>query len=113
MGSLECPLGSCTRHRRRSVFGPWQRPGMASENGEYFPHPSRGKADFESEAGWKSERLSPAQIAAAMCERGERDFSKPVFRGAFGPMLLHFVEQADLTPDEVRELERVLKQKNK
>ena len=40
-------------------------------------------------------------------------FLNRVFRGAFGPMLLHFVEQADLTPDEVRELERVLKQKNK
>jgi predicted transcriptional regulator len=26
-------------------------------------------------------------------------------------MLLHFVEQAELTPEEIRELERALKQK--
>lgn len=50
----------------------------------------------------------------AQCVRAESDsFLQRVFRGAFGPMLLHFVEQADLTPEEIRELERVLKQKKK
>ena len=40
-------------------------------------------------------------------------FLKRVFRGACGPMLLHFVERADLSPEEIRELEQVLKQKKK
>jgi BlaI family penicillinase repressor len=40
-------------------------------------------------------------------------FLQRVFRGACGPMLLHFVEQADLSAEEIRELERVLKQKKK
>src|SRR5688500_1010630 len=44
------------------------------------------------------------------CIRAEGEsFLNRVFRGAFGPMLLHFVEQADLSPEEIRELERVLK----
>lgn len=34
-----------------------------------------------------------------------------VFRGAAGPMLLHFCEQADLTAEEIRELEKLLKKK--
>ena len=40
-------------------------------------------------------------------------FLQRVFRGACGPMLLHFVEQADLSAEEIRELERVLKEKKK
>jgi BlaI family penicillinase repressor len=40
-------------------------------------------------------------------------FLKRVFRGSFGPMLVHFVEQAELSSDEIRELERLLKQKKK
>jgi BlaI family penicillinase repressor len=48
------------------------------------------------------------------CVRAESDsFLQRVFRGATGSMLLHFVEQADLSPDEIRELERVLKQKKR
>jgi BlaI family penicillinase repressor len=46
------------------------------------------------------------------CIRAEGEsFLNRVFRGAFGPMLLHFVEQAELSPEEIRELERVLKKK--
>lgn len=40
-------------------------------------------------------------------------FLERVFRGASGPMLVHFVEQADLSPAEIRELEQLLKQKKK
>jgi BlaI family penicillinase repressor len=48
------------------------------------------------------------------CIRAESEsFLQRVFRGATGPMLLHFIERADLTPEEVRELERLLKQKKK
>ena len=48
------------------------------------------------------------------CIRAEGEsFLQRVFRGASGPMLLHFVERADLSPAEIRELERLLKQKKK
>ena len=40
-----------------------------------------------------------------------RGFLERVFRGAAGPMLLHFCEQADLTSGEIRELEKMLKNK--
>jgi len=46
------------------------------------------------------------------CVRAEGDsFLQRVFKGSFGPMLLHFVEQADLAPEEIAELEQLLKQK--
>ena len=46
------------------------------------------------------------------CVSAEGDsFLQRVFRGSCGPMLLHFVEQANLSPEEIRELERALRQK--
>jgi BlaI family penicillinase repressor len=48
------------------------------------------------------------------CIRAESDsFLHRVFGGAFAPMLLHFVEQAELSQEEIRELERLLKTKKK
>jgi len=48
------------------------------------------------------------------CVEAEGEFFlKRVFRGAFAPMLLHFVEKADLSPEEIRELERLLREKKK
>ncbi|MDO8545699.1 MAG: BlaI/MecI/CopY family transcriptional regulator [Opitutaceae bacterium] len=43
--------------------------------------------------------------------REGRGFLERVFRGAAGPMLLHFCEQADLTAEEIRELEKLLRKK--
>ncbi len=43
--------------------------------------------------------------------REGRGFLARVFRGATGPMLLHFCEQADLTAEEIRALEELLKKK--
>ena len=43
--------------------------------------------------------------------REGRGFLERVFHGATGPMLLHFCEQADLTAEEIRELEKLLKKK--
>jgi BlaI family penicillinase repressor len=61
----------------------------------------------------KSNIYSPAKTRE-QCIRAESDsFLRRVFRGATGPMLLHFVERAELSPDEIRELERLLKQKKK
>jgi BlaI family penicillinase repressor len=48
------------------------------------------------------------------CTRVESDsFLRRVFRGATAPLLLHFVEQAELSAEEIRELERLLKEKKK
>jgi len=48
------------------------------------------------------------------CVRAEGEsFLNRVFRGAFGPMLLHFVEKANLSKEEIRELERLLREKKK
>lgn len=40
-----------------------------------------------------------------------RGFMERVFRGAAGPMLVHFCEQADLTDAEIAELEKLLRKK--
>lgn len=43
------------------------------------------------------------------CVRAESSsFLKRVFRGAAKPLLLHFAENTKLTPEEVRELKRLL-----
>lgn len=48
------------------------------------------------------------------CVRVESEtFLKRVFRGASAPMLLHFVEQANLSPEEISELQKLLKNKKK
>ncbi len=43
--------------------------------------------------------------------REGRGFLERVFRGAAGPMLVHFCEQADLTEAEISELEKLLEKK--
>jgi BlaI family penicillinase repressor len=43
--------------------------------------------------------------------REGRGFLERVFRGATGPMLLHFFEQAELSAEEIAELEKLLKKK--
>jgi BlaI family penicillinase repressor len=51
-----------------------------------------------------------ARVAREKCVQAESaSFLKRVFQGAAGDMVLHFCEQADLTADEIRELEQLLK----
>jgi BlaI family transcriptional regulator, penicillinase repressor len=46
------------------------------------------------------------------CVRNEGEsFLHRVFQGAAGDLMLHFCERADLSPDEIRELEQLLKAK--
>lgn len=59
----------------------------------------------------KSNVYAPLKTRAQCIRAESQSFVRRVFGGAFGPMLLHFVEQADLTPQEICELERLLKQK--
>lgn len=39
------------------------------------------------------------------------DFLQRVFRGAAGPLLVHFCQQENLTEDEIAELQKLLRQK--
>ena len=48
------------------------------------------------------------------CVREESaTFLQRVFRGAFAPMMLHFVEHAELSDEEIAELQRALKQRSR
>jgi BlaI family transcriptional regulator, penicillinase repressor len=56
--------------------------------------------------------LYSARLRREDCVAREgRGFLERVFRGAAGPMLLHFCAQADLTAGEIRELEKLLQKK--
>jgi BlaI family penicillinase repressor len=59
-----------------------------------------------------SVNLYAARVRREDCVAREgRGFLERVFRGAAGPMLLHFCERADLTAEEIRELEKLLEKK--
>jgi BlaI family penicillinase repressor len=65
------------------------------------------------EAQGKRYLYRPA-VRREQCVRCEsRSFVDRVFRGAVGPMLVHFVSQADLTPEQIRELKALLTRKTK
>jgi predicted transcriptional regulator len=51
-------------------------------------------------------------MAREKCVQTEGDsFLRRVFQGATGDLVLHFCERADLTAEEIRELEQLLKAK--
>lgn len=53
-------------------------------------------------------------VSREKCVQQEGEsFLERVFGGATKPLLLHFAAKAKLTPDEVRELQRILKEKGK
>ena len=63
------------------------------------------QVDKREKAHVYSSRLSRDE-----CIRAESDFFlKRVFQGATGELVLHFCENADFTPQEIRELEHLLK----
>ena len=65
------------------------------------------KADKSGRAHVFSARLSREK-----CVRSESEsFLKQVFAGAAGDLVLHFCANADLTDEEIRELEELLKTK--
>ena len=48
------------------------------------------------------------------CVRGRsRSFLASVFGGAVGPMLAHFINEESLSPEELRELRRILEKREK
>ena len=51
------------------------------------------------------------KVAKDACIRREtRSFLSRVFDGAVAPALVHFIEQADLSPQEIRQLKQMLEQ---
>jgi len=53
-----------------------------------------------------------ARVPREKCVQHEGEsFLRRVFRGASGDLVLHFCERADLTAEEIRELEQLLKAK--
>ena len=53
-------------------------------------------------------------VERADCVRDEsRTFLSRVFGGAAGAALVHFVEEHDLTPDEIEQLKQVLRRKGR
>lgn len=51
-----------------------------------------------------------ARVAREKCVQAESDsFLRRVFQGATGDLVLHFCGQADLTAEEIRELEQLLR----
>jgi BlaI family transcriptional regulator, penicillinase repressor len=58
-------------------------------------------------------RYSPA-VSESECIRSEtRSFVQRVYRGAMTPALAAFLEDVDLSPKEIRELQEILKHKRK
>jgi BlaI family penicillinase repressor len=56
-------------------------------------------------------RVFTPAIKRDACVRAESEsFMQRVFRGASKPLLVHFAQSARLTPEEVRELKRLLDQ---
>ena len=52
----------------------------------------------------------PAVTREACVGVESESFMQRIFRGASKPLLVHFAQNAQLTPDEVRELKRLLDQ---
>lgn len=56
--------------------------------------------------------LYRARVTREQCVRAEtRSFLSRVFSGAAGPMLVQFVRQARLSPEEIAEIKRLLDEK--
>jgi BlaI family penicillinase repressor len=61
----------------------------------------------------KSNVYTP-KISREQCVRRESEsFLRRVFRGASGPLLAHFCEQADLSDDEIAQLRKLLQQRTR
>jgi len=72
---------------------------------------NKGALAYEAEG---KRYLYRPRVSREQCVRDEtRSFLSRVFAGAPGPMLLQFVAQAKLTPDEVEALKRLLDKKAK
>ena len=71
------------------------------------------KGALAHEAEGKRYRYRPT-VSRASCVRAEgRSFLSRVFGGKAGAMLVHFVQDADLSPEDIRQLRRLLDEKGR
>lgn len=69
----------------------------------------KGALKFQAEG--KRYLYRPA-VSRESCVRGEsRSFIQRFFGGEVGPMLAHFVEDAKLSPEQIKELRKLLERK--
>jgi BlaI family transcriptional regulator, penicillinase repressor len=69
----------------------------------------KGALQIADEAG--SPKLYSPAVKREACVKAESEsFLERIFQGAAKPLLVHFAKNARLTPDEVRELKRILDQ---
>jgi BlaI family transcriptional regulator, penicillinase repressor len=69
----------------------------------------KGALAVQDEAG--SPKLYSPAVKREACVKAESEsFLERIFQGAAKPLLVHFAKNARLTPDEVRELKRILDQ---
>ncbi|RYD49171.1 MAG: BlaI/MecI/CopY family transcriptional regulator [Verrucomicrobiaceae bacterium] len=69
----------------------------------------KGALQVADEAG--SPKLYSPAVKREACVKAESEsFLERIFQGAAKPLLVHFAKNARLTPDEVRELKRILDQ---
>jgi BlaI family transcriptional regulator, penicillinase repressor len=69
----------------------------------------KGALKIADEPG--SPKLYSPAVKREACVRAESEsFLERIFQGAAKPLLVHFAKNARLTPDEVRELKRILDQ---
>ena len=69
----------------------------------------KGALKVDDEAG-SPKLYSPAVKREACVKAESQSFLERIFQGAAKPLLVHFAKNARLTPDEVRELKRILDQ---
>lgn len=69
----------------------------------------KGALKVADEAG-SPKLYSPAVKREACVKAESQSFLERIFQGAAKPLLVHFAKNARLTPDEVRELKRILDQ---
>jgi len=71
----------------------------------------KGALRYEKEG---RERLfSPLRTEAECIQEESESFLKRVFAGAVRPMVAYFVKNQKLTPEDIRELEQILRSKGK
>jgi len=71
----------------------------------------KGALGFEAQG---KRYLYKPKVSREACVRREgRSFLSRVFGGALGPMLVHFVNEHPLRPDEIAELKKMLERKER
>lgn len=69
------------------------------------------KGALKTEENRSGTRTYLPAVKREACVRAESDsFLKRVFQGAAKPLLVHFAQNSELTPEEVQELKRLLDQ---